>query len=344
MWNRIFGKIVFVILLFFTSVWLIHYFIDFIPGTYADFKDPLESNEEIIQQKERFPIFYFSLIPNKEEQITFDQKNFFNPKWNGSQNAFHQTISSLVQGNFGKSLVDDAPVLQKIKSAIVWTLSIQIPHYLLLFFIAIYFGKYSTLYNHGVIKLTKEVLLALHSIPLFWLASILLLLFSTQLFNLPNSFMNIADQNPFLAWIQYPQYFILPLLSMILPSISYVSRLYGEGLTKAMQSSFWIRAMSTGNSNNYLLETEAKPHAMIAIYAWLIGTIPSLIVGSLIIENLFAIPGMGRLLFHSIAIRDWPVVKVMLMLISFVSLIGYLISDFAIKKLDPRLNHKNEGI
>ena len=56
MWNRIFGKIVFVILLFFTSVWLIHYFIDFIPGTYADFKDPLESNEEIIQQKERFPI------------------------------------------------------------------------------------------------------------------------------------------------------------------------------------------------------------------------------------------------------------------------------------------------
>lgn len=108
-------------------------------------------------------------------------KKFFNPKWNGSQNAFHQTISSLVQGNFGKSLVDDAPVLQKIKSAIVWTLSIQIPHYLLLFFIAIYFGKYTTLYNHGVIKLTKEILLALHSIPLFWLASILLLLFSTQL-------------------------------------------------------------------------------------------------------------------------------------------------------------------
>ena len=62
----------------------------------------------------------------------------------------------------------------------------------------------------------------------------------------------------------------------------------------------------------------------------------------MIIENLFSIPGMGRLLFHSISIRDWDIVKYILIFISTISILAYLLSDFLIRLVDPRMR-KNEN-
>ena len=87
---------------------------------------------------------------------------------------------------------------------------------------------------------------------------------------------------------------------------------------------------------------EAKPFGLISIFGWFVGIIPALFIGSVIIENLFSIPGMGRLLFHSISIRDWDIVKYILIFISTISILAYLLSDFLIRLVDPRMR-KNEN-
>ena len=67
------------------------------------------------------------------------------------------------------------------------------------------------------------------------------------------------------------------------------------------------------------------------------GSIPALLSGSLIIEVIFSIPGMGRLMYNSILSRDWPVVFPLLMLVAFVTIVSYILVDVIYKWADPRV-------
>jgi ABC-type dipeptide/oligopeptide/nickel transport system permease component len=104
-----------------------------------------------------------------------------------------------------------------------------------------------------------------------------------------------------------------------------------------MHHLFWTRAISTGQTKQSALWTEALPLAMIPLIAWLAGIFPALISGSLIIEQIFGIPGLGRLMYLSIYLRDWPVVQFIFMLAAFLTIAGFIITDILLQLVDPRL-------
>ncbi len=342
MQNSLFKKLIFSIFVLLGSIWMICYLISLIPGNASDFYAE-DSNTQIINnQAEKLPVFYFSVLPAHSTEDISIPSFLPNFKWNGSQNSFQMTIRQTLDLVFGNSSSNLTSIRHKIIDALSWTFCIQFLHYFLLLIISIIIGKYISNNSSAFSKIISSFFLALHAIPSFWLASLLIFIFCTQWFLFPNSFLNITENSVWYNLLHSPQYFILPIICLILPSISYVSRIYSEGLKKATQSTFWNRALSTGISSSKLTNLEAQPFGLISIFGWFVGIIPALFIGSVIIENLFSIPGMGRLLFHSISIRDWDIVKYILIFISTISILAYLLSDFLIRLVDPRMR-KNEN-
>jgi peptide/nickel transport system permease protein len=340
--NSLFKKLIFSIFVLLGSIWMICYLISLIPGNTSDFFAE-DSNSAISNnQDKKVPVFYFSVLPTQSTENISTPPFFPSFNWNGTQNSFHITILQTVDLIFGNSSIDQLSIRQKIVDALSWTFSIQFLHYLFLLIFSIFIGKFISNNSSVFSKIISSFFLALHSIPSFWLASLLIFILCTQWFIFPSSFINITENSVWFNLLHSPQYFILPIICLVLPSISYVSRIYSEGLKKATHSSFWNRALSTGISSSKLINLEAKPYGLISIFGWFVGIIPALFIGSVIIENLFSIPGMGRLLFHSISIRDWDVVKFILVFISTISIIAYLVSDFLIRLVDPRMR-KNEN-
>lgn len=342
--SYILRRVILGLCLLLSVLWIVCFIIDLIPGTSEDyFNVENETTTSIsLTSSAKVPLFYFGIFhPNNLDSSATAISMLPEFNWNGIPNQFHSSLMQILYWDFGNSHRDGLPVIAKIGDAVKWTLSIQIPHYILLLLIALYLGKYFATNENRISVLLSEFLLACHTIPQFWLASILIVLFASIWQIFPYSFIDISDQNAFQTWITRPYYYVLPLLSLIIPSISYVSRIYQVGLSDAMQSPYWIRAVSTGQRHDVLLNQEARPLALIPIAAWLLGCIPALIGGSLIIENIFSIPGVGRLLFQSITSRDWPVVKAILFFTSSLSIIAYLITDSLMLYLDPRLRKQS---
>ena len=312
-----------------------------IPGSYDELMEAedISLNERASIQQIKEPLFYFTIIPEKNDE---NDLNSILPvfKWNGLHNEFHQKLMSYCTFNFGNSLIDGVAVSKKIATALPWSLILQIPAILLIIILSIWIAFRRIRFPDSILmKSIDSVLIWIHSIPGFWLATMLLLLFANPdvLHWFPSGFQMISSDNPFSIWFYYPQYLILPLLCLILPALAYLVRLIKNGLEENLQKLFWKRALSTGLSYKQALYIEALPLALIPLIAWFAGIFPALISGSLIIEQIFSVPGLGRLMFLSISMRDWPVVQFLFLLGSALTILGFIISDLLLRLVDPRI-------
>jgi len=138
-------------------------------------------------------------------------------------------------------------------------------------------------------------------------------------------------------WIAGPQYLILPVLSIVLPSLSVIYLLVRRQMMTRMEEPFWKRVIASGIGPDTGFARELRPLALIPLAAWVASAVPLLIAGSLIVENIFSIPGTGRLLYQSVAYRDWPVVHALVLLAAAMNIAGIALADLLQFWLDPRL-------
>jgi peptide/nickel transport system permease protein len=263
--------------------------------------------------------------------------------WNGNRNEFHKKLFSFASFNFGKSLVDGVEVKNKFLTALPWSLILEIPAILFTIVFSIWFAMRRVRFPNSLfMKTIDNGLVWVHSIPGFWLATMLLLLFANpNVFQwFPSGFQSVSSYNPFTIWIYYPQYLLLPLVCLILPALAYLVRMIKNGLEESLQTLFWKRAISTGLSYQQALYKEALPLALIPLIAWCAGILPALISGSLIIEQIFSVPGLGRLMYLSISMRDWPVVQFLFILGAAMTIVGFIISDLLLRFADPRIRQE----
>ncbi len=335
--KRLLGGFLVLMLILFISNWLIR----LIPGSYEELMK-MEGNsffESETIKSEKNPLFYFSIIPDKSENYRWSSilPDF---KWNGNRNEFHRELVSYASFNFGKSLVDGVEVRRKFLTALPWSLILEIPAILLTIVLSIWFALRRVRFPNSLfMKTIDNALVWIHSIPGFWLATMLLLLFANPdvLHWFPTGFQSVSSYNPFAIWIYYPQYLVLPLICLVLPALAYLVRMIKNGLEESLQKLFWKRALSTGLSYQQALYNEALPLALIPLIAWCAGILPALISGSLIIEQIFSVPGLGRLMYLSISMRDWPVVQFLFMLGAAMTILGFIISDLLLRFADPRI-------
>lgn len=306
------------------------------------------------------PDFYFSIvpqgyprtlnnIPNKEERAAAKKavtRNLFLPKlyWHGTENRYHLWASSFLKGNFGNSLINGQLVSQVVFKALQWTLVISIIDISLSFFLGYYIGIFLAKNPKGKSQsVLSQVLYLLFSMPKFWLATLLVVYFTTSDYgSWTNVFPSIGiDMYPGKStWhtiIQNLDKLILPVICLSLFSITTIARLLQQSIGNEMKEPYITTALSKGLTHKQAMKKHALPNALSPLITILAGAIPASLAGSVVIEVIFNIPGIGRLMYDSILSADWSVVYCVLMLASLVTVISFLIADILYAVLNPRI-------
>ncbi len=246
-------------------------------------------------------------------------------------------LSAAITGDFGYSRLYSKPVLdilipRAINSFILLSISMAIS-ILIAIPLAIYAAKNQYKLFDNLVNL---FCFAGISIPPFWFALMLISLFSVSLGWLPSGGLSEPD-----ASIQNKiSYFILPVISLSLASLAGYTRYTRSSMLEVLSQDFIRTARAKGCSNGRTLINHGLRNAMIPVTTIIALDFGTLFSGSLIIETMYAYPGMGKLIYDSIMGNDYNIALIGLLLITAMILIGNILADIIYKLLDPRINFK----
>jgi peptide/nickel transport system permease protein len=252
---------------------------------------------------------------------------------------FVRWIGRVARFDLGESFADRRPVSERIREALPATLVLN---GLALFFtlaIAIPIGVAAGGRPEGVFDRTSGVVLfALYSMPVFWAALLLQTLLSVKLGWLPlygvssdpspAGLGGVADRLAHLA---------LPVMCLTYASLAFFARLVRAGVVEARSQDYVTAALARGVSRRGALWRHAFRNALLPLITLLGLLLPGLLSGSVIVERIFAWPGLGRLYFDSILARDYPVVLGLSLVGAVATLAATLAADVAYAFADPRV-------
>jgi peptide/nickel transport system permease protein len=248
-------------------------------------------------------------------------------------------IGRVARLDFGESFVDRRPVTDRIREALPYTLALNGIALLLTLAVAIPLGVAAGGRPEGRLdRVSSAALFALYSLPSFWAALLLQSLFSVKLGWLPLYGVASDPQSPGaggvadLAW-----HAALPVVCLTYGSLAFYARLVRASVAETRGADYVVAARARGLSRRQALWKHAFRNALLPLVTLLGLVLPGLLSGSVIIEKIFAWPGLGRLYFDSILSRDYPVVLALSLLGALATLILTLAADVAAAAVDPRV-------
>jgi peptide/nickel transport system permease protein len=254
-------------------------------------------------------------------------------------------LTGMLQGDFGQSIVAMQPVSQVLPEPLLITLQINIVVMLIVFAIAIPLGislavKKGGVYDNGI----QTVTLLGMSLPIFLIAIGAIMLFSVALDLTPVSgFGNplFPIENPdATAWeifLDRLPFMILPISVLSFASLAGLTRFIRVAMIDALSQDYIRTARSKGLGEGSVIWRHAFRNSLIPFVTSLVAWLISLLSGSIMIETIFGIRGMGLLFFNSIMAFDWNMALVINTIFVVIALIGYLLVDFAYVLVDPRV-------
>lgn len=286
------------------------------------------------------PIFYFSLSIKQKIKNDFPY-NMPHVVFNGFQNQFHSWLSKVIRLDFGKSYVDGKPVITKIWTAAQWTIPTILSSILIAMVLGVFLGRYLALKNGSTLSTLLEGTFAvIYSIPQFWLATLIIIYFSNDLFGIKL----ISINRPMIgstAWDNIVQ--VIPMVfCIVIADLAFLTTLYKTNVQAEMRKSYFTFALSKGLSKEEAVNKHAAPNGLISLMTIMIGAIPSAMAGSVILEKVFNIPGLGRLVYESIQKGDWLVIYAFVMLLALFTSLSYILSDVALVYLNPRISFNSK--
>lgn len=268
-------------------------------------------------------------------------------QWNGGNNQYHHWMSQIIRGNWGNSNRDNRPVWQKIWPAFLWTVSINSLAIFMIVIISMFWGKYtSTRPQHFFSRLTNTVLFLISSLPVFLIAIIALLVLTGSgalgIFPTPGAYPISAANSVWTHFLRIIPFVILPLIVIILYGIPGLSRQVHNVMIAELQKEYVNATILRRILAKKVIHQYAWKNALGILSVYLGRLIPALVSGSIVIESIFNLPGMGTLLIGSIVSRDWPVVFGIVLLGGSFSILGLLVADAVMYKTDPNILQKKK--
>lgn len=282
---------------------------------------------------------------------TQNTKALWAPKWvwYGWDNQYHNWISGLLKGDLGYSFRDGLPVGDKVRHALSWTIWLNTLALLIAYGLSIYLGVVMAKNKgKGVDKGLSLGLFILYSLPSFWIATLLLIFFGTPDYGMQFfSITEISDLDygaPF--WSRFgtmARHMVLPIFCLAYVPIAAISLQMRGGMVEALRQDYIRTAYAKGLPKSRVIWKHAFRNGLFPIITILGALFPATIAGSVVIEKIFNLPGMGRLMIDSIGAKDWPVVYIIMLLSAILTMAGILIADLLYALADPRvrLNKKD---
>jgi len=252
-------------------------------------------------------------------------------------------VKNLVQLNFGISFVTGAEVSSEIAKRLPITLLLNIVSMVMVFMISIYLGIKAAL-SHGswLDYSIRQLSLVSFAMPSFYLALLLMLFLSVELQLLPIAGLHSVDAKE--GWAYYSDmawHLVLPIGVMVFVSLGSMI-VYIRALTlEILKSDYYYFALARGLSKKILLRRYILRNLIPPVVTLLGLSLPGLIGGSVILETIFSIEGMGQLFYLSALSRDYPVIMGILIITAFLTLIGNMMADMLLLRLNPYA--KREG-
>lgn len=261
---------------------------------------------------------------------------------------YWQWLKRLAHFDFGMSLsLDRRPVSDKIWEALPLTIALNCISLALSLALAIPIGVFSALRRNSRLDrgLTLFVFVGF-STPKFWLALMLMMLFGIHLGWLPISWAGMprwAD----VTWYDYAaaacRHGAIPIVCYSIGELALFSRFMRASMRDVLNSEYIVAARAKGLAEWPTVWRHAFPNALLPTITLLGLTLPSLIGGSVILEQVFAIPGMGRLFWESVTMRDYTLLMGVLTMGAVLTLFGNLLADIGYGLADPRIRQQTEA-
>lgn len=263
--------------------------------------------------------------------------------WKGLDNQYHNWLVGMLKGDFGISYQDGRLVRNKIRDGLRWTLWLNIIAVLLSFGMAIPIGVWSAQRVGGRFdRITSVLLFMLYSLPVLWIATLLQVFFTTPEYGMdlfPTAGLSeLPSSAPFFErLLDQAAHVFLPVLCLTYGSLAFISRQMRGGMLQVLDQDYIRTARAKGLSERVVIWRHAFRNALFPIITLIGAVFPSILAGSVVIEVIFGIPGMGKLTVDAIFARDWPVVFAVLMMASVLTVAGLLVSDILYAWADPRV-------
>lgn len=257
-------------------------------------------------------------------------------------------LKQIARLDFGNSYRDHRPVIEKIAEALPITLTLNILTILVVYIISVPVGTYAALKARGPFdRLSAIFLFILYSLPSFWVAMMLILLLGggdyLNWFPIVGFMSANASKLSWLGWLGHVGWHIvLPVTCLTYASFAFLSRFQRASMLEVIRQDYIRTARAKGLSEWRVVWHHAMRNALIPIVTLMGTLLPGLLAGSVIIEQIFSIPGMGRLGFESVLARDYPVIMALTFIGALLTLISVLLSDLLYVVIDPRITFRKQ--
>ncbi len=251
---------------------------------------------------------------------------------------YSEFLGRLAFGDLGFSYFYKAPVLDVVLSRLPATLVLVIPSLVLSAALGVMLGIISARGGSGAVVVLLIALLTL-ALPVFWLGHLLRLGLSVELGLLPVQGMSDprADHAGLMLVLDIARHAALPVLTLTLHQLAFAVLLTRAAITAETNRPYFRTARAKGNSVLRAELRHALPNASLPIATLFANRAGGFIAGTVLVETVFAWPGLGQLVTGAIANRDRPLVIGIVLLVTLVTLIANLISDIYAFWLDPRI-------
>ena len=259
-------------------------------------------------------------------------------------------LKNIIRLDFGDSFSSDRrPVIQKIwdtkkpliERRIFITFMINLLSMFIILMIAIPLGVLSATRQNSLFdRVTTTIVFIGFAMPSFWLALLLMILFGVYLGWLPISQLKSMHFDslslPGKVW-DVGKHLLLPLFVSAFGGLAADSRYMRSSMIEVIRQDYVTVARAKGLPERVVVYRHALRNALLPLITLLGLSVPGLIGGSVIFENIFGIPGMGQLFYMSVMTRDYPTVMGILTIGALLTLLGNLLADIGYMIIDPRI-------
>lgn len=248
------------------------------------------------------------------------------------------TSLGVLRGDFGTSVISKKPVVDALAERIPATLELGVISLIVGLVIGLPVGVLAAVKQGSLFdQVTRVMAVIVSSIPVYWLGLVLLLIFSMTLGILPSgNRFPVSFSGEYTLWDRI-SHLILPVFTLSSFGIATFSRYMRASLLDVLNADYVRTARAKGLSNRSVWFGHAMRNAMIPIATILGPSITLVISGAVLTETIYSWPGMGLLVVNAVRQSDYPVIMAVILLISVMTILGYIISDILYAVFDPRI-------
>ena len=298
-----------------------------------------EMQSSATKWKNLVPAFSWYGVENQYHNWFFGNKPLFG-NGDGTWNR-----RGFIRGDFGISYKDQRPVSSVLIDAVRWTFGLSLISIIITYLLAIPLGIFSARSKGTAMdQIITTILFILYALPSFWVATLFVIyLCGGDYLNLFPAVFSPDFSGGFFSDVKEIVYYMaLPLICWTYSGFAYLSRQMRGGMLNVLGQDYIRTAKSKGLSDGKITWKHALRNSLLPIITLFASVFPAAIGGSIVLEIIFSIPGMGKVGYEAVVGRNYPIVFAVMMFSSILVLIGYLVADILYSVVDPRISFNDK--